>query len=112
MSVKAQISKIEKKIFPTKLGGVDQKILDSLRAINDRMNILKAGFSREKQFKWFKVFGTLPKPVEYEECFEAAKQLTERYGDFETYIRGTKDNKPMDSLSPEKRKLLKEIFRD
>ncbi len=112
MSVKAQISKIEKEIFSTKSGGVEEKILEQLLAIHGGLNRLKANFDRRKAFLWFKVFGEVPKPVEYAECLEAAKRLTGRYGDLETYIRETKDHEPMDSLSPEKLKLLKEIFTD
>jgi hypothetical protein len=86
MSVKAQISKIEKEIFPTKSGGVDQKILDQVSAIHDRLNQLKSKFDRRKEGLWLNVFGEMPRKVEYDECFEQAKKLTERYGDFENYI--------------------------
>lgn len=108
--LKAKIDKAEVAIFLTKTGGVDQRILESLLAINDRLNALKAGFNREKQFKWFKVFNELPREETYEECLEQARKLTLEHGTFENYIVYKKANPP--KMTPEKEQIFKQIFRD
>ena len=112
MSVKAQISKIEKEIFP-KSGPVDPEILRCITIFHERVNKNELRFTDEQKVLWIKLFGEEPRQVNQDECLKSAQAASDRYGNFKNYIEAFRKEKgkiDLDLLDQHEIELLMDCF--